>query len=196
MSDRVPGKVFQKRTPNVRNEIAWNTLNVKTNNMRCFTPTQCEFRSPNISPIKGMRDHLSPISPMVFQKKFEKMQPQRLVPTSIKVCSDVKQEEEEESNNSLDRLMNDSSADSTENSLCVESRRRSLQATNHSYVINHASTMKEVLLLVGLEKYQDKFEKCHINLVDLVSMKRSDLKKIGLRKEEDCNRILKALENL
>lgn len=192
---RVPGKTFQKRTPNMKNEIAWNTLNVSTNNLRCFTPTQCEFRSPNLSPIKGMRDHLSPISPMIFQKKFEKIQPQRLVPTSIRVCG--KQEDEEENNNnSLDCLLNDSSTSNTETSLCVESRRRSLQATNHSYVVNHASTLKEVLLMVGLEKYQDKFEKSHINLVDLVSMNRADFKKIGLRKEEDCNRILRALENL
>ncbi|KAH8405311.1 hypothetical protein KR222_005183 [Zaprionus bogoriensis] len=182
MSERraqtVERKQFFQRTPNVKNEIAWNTLNVAVDNVRCFTPTQCEFRSPNLSPIKNMQEHMSPISPMVFRQKFEKQQAQRLMSAKTK----------------LDNLFDDSS--STETSLCVESRRRSLQATNHSYVINHASTVNEVLQLVGLERYQDKFEKYRINLVDLVSMKRSDLKKIGLRKEEDCNRILKALEGL
>ncbi|KAL7745474.1 hypothetical protein ACLKA6_015477 [Drosophila palustris] len=90
----------------------------------------------------------------------------------------------------------DLSGSSTETSPCKESRRRLLQATNHSYAINHASSVQELMSLVGLEIYLKNFEEAHVDFVDLVSMKRSDLKRLGLRKNEDCDRILNALNQL
>jgi len=190
-------KLCFNRTPNVKSEIVWNTLNVNSINARCFTPILGEFRSPNLSPIKNMRNLKSPVSPMNFKKPLEKMQQQQVAPAKIEVSGKKKKtHKEEDNNNSLDNFMNDSSDSNIETSLTVETRRRSIQAINHNYVINHASNVKEVLLMVGLERYLDKFEKSHIDLIDLVSMKRADLKKIGLRKNEDCDRILDALKAL
>ncbi|XP_034481591.1 protein matrimony [Drosophila innubila] len=192
-------KLCFNRTPNVKREIVWNTLNVNSINARCFTPILGEFRSPNLSPIKNMRSLKSPVSPMIFKKPLEKTQQQeqqKLTPPKIKVSDKKKTHKEEDNNNSLDNFLDDSSDANIETSLTVETRRRSMQAINHNYVINHASNVKEVLLMVGLERYLDKFEKSHIDLIDLVSMKRADLKKIGLRKNEDCDRILDALKAL
>jgi len=140
----------------------------------------------------------SPVSPMLFKKPVEKLlhqQQQHAVPPMVKVSGE-KACKEEDKDNSMDKFLDDSSNASIETSLTKESRRRSIQAINHNYVVNHASNVKEVLLLVGLEKYLDKFEKSHIDLLDLVTMKRSDLKKIGLRKNADCDRILDALKAL
>ncbi|XP_060657025.1 protein matrimony [Drosophila nasuta] len=191
--------------------LTQNSLNVNSINVRCFSPIIGDFRSPNLSPITNMRASKSPISPMHFKKPFEKPQQQQqqqptthqqqALPPKIKFSVHEKKkkqhkEEENNNNNSLDCFMDDTSNSSIETSLCKETRRRSLQAANHNYVVNHANNVKEVLILVGLEQYLDKFEKSHIDMIDLVSMKRSDLKKIGLRKDKDCDRILDALKEL
>ncbi|XP_064542260.1 protein matrimony [Drosophila montana] len=173
-----------------------NTLTVDSINVRCSTPIVGKLRSPNLSPIRmDMRLLKSPASPMIFKKQVNKQQQQHQPANPVK-----KPGKEvgplDDSNNSLNNFLDDSSASNTETSLCRESRRRSLQAENHSYVLNHATNVKEVLLLVGLETYLDKFEDSHIDLIELVSMQRSDLKNIGVRKDEDCSRILDALKEL
>ncbi|XP_034480560.1 protein matrimony-like [Drosophila innubila] len=194
-------KLCFNRTPNVKSEIVFNTLNVNSINVRCFTPILGEFRSPNLSPIMNMRSLKSPVSPMSFRKPLKKMQQQQeqqqVAPPLIKVSGEKKTPPMEEDNdNSLNNFLDDSSNDNIETSLTVETRRRCKQANNHSYVINHASNVKEVLLMIGLDRYLDTFEKSHIELIDLVSMKRADLKKIGLRRNEDCDCILDALKTL
>lgn len=135
----------------------------------------------------------SPASPMIFAKQFNKPTSQPQQSTANHMKNSVL---DDDNNNSLNNFLDDSSANNMETSLTVESRRRSIQAANHSYVLNHATNVKEVLLLVGLETYLDKFENSHIDLLELVSMKRADLKNLGVRKDEDCNRILEALKEL
>lgn len=176
-----------------------NTLTVDSINVRCSTPIVGKLRSPNLSPIRmDMRLNKSPASPMILKKQVKKKQQQQ---QQTQPANPVKKPGKEvgpldDSNNSLNNFLDDSSASNTETSLCRESRRRSLQAENHSYVLNHATNVKEVLLLVGLETYLDKFENSHIDLIELVSMQRADLKNIGVRKDEDCSRILDALKEL
>ncbi|XP_064556675.1 protein matrimony-like [Drosophila montana] len=185
------------RTPTGQHISSYNrtpilsVINKNSHNIRCSTPIFDDLRSPNMSPIKDMRAPRRTTSATFYKKAFKKQQQMSkssLKPPGRKV---------EDRNNSLDEFMDDSSSgNSAENSLCKESRRRSLLAANHSYVINHASNVHDVLLLVGLESYLDKFEKAHIDLVELVSMEYKDLKRLGLRNDEDCNRILDALKEI
>ncbi|XP_030564465.1 protein matrimony [Drosophila novamexicana] len=184
------------RTPTGQHLFSYNrtpilsVINKNAQNIRCSTPIFGDLRSPNMSPIRDMRAHRRTTSATFFKKAFKK---QHLAKSSLKPPG----RKLEDRNNSLDEFMDDSSSgNSAENSLCKESRRRSLLAANHSYVINHASNVHDVLLLVGLESYLDKFEKAHIDLVELVSMEHKDLKRLGLRNDEDCNRILDALKEI
>ncbi|XP_017861336.1 PREDICTED: protein matrimony [Drosophila arizonae] len=170
-----------------------HTLSVDSIHVRCSTPIVGKLRSPNLSPIRKDKRLKSPASPMIFAKQMHKAQQH----SEKSAANPVKNSGlDDDSNSSLNNFLDDSSANSMETSLTLESRRRSIQAANHSYVLNHATNVKEVLLLVGLETYLDKFEDSHIDLLELVSMKRSDLKSIGVRKDEDCNRILEALKEL
>lgn len=83
-----------------------------------------------------------------------------------------------------------------ETSLALESRRRSIKASNHSYVVNHAANVEQILMHMGLENYVTNFEEAHIDLVELASLERADLVKIGLNTDEDCNRIMDVLHTL
>ncbi|XP_032599401.1 protein matrimony [Drosophila grimshawi] len=171
-----------------------NTLTVGNLNVRCSTPILGHVRSPNLSPINDVRTVISPASPMIF-RKLNKQQDKKSA-AMAKQSGKKSNGKDEDTNMSLDNFLDDSSTGTPETSLCRETRRRSLQATNHSFVLNHATNVKEVLILVGLETYLDKFDASHMDLIDLVSMKRDDLKRIGVRKDEDCNRILEALNDI
>ncbi|XP_041447734.1 protein matrimony [Drosophila obscura] len=188
-------------TPTMR----WNHLNVNTSNVRCSTPITGAFRSPNMSPIQSMRALMSPAKTMLaktFKKPPMKKYMHHLHRTEVVapvVLISKRPEEgpgpegEQKSNSSSDTFSDDSNIDA---SLCRESRRRSVMASNHSYVFNHGSNVEQVLVHVGLEKYVDNFERAHIDLVELASMERDDLKNIGLSNDEDCNRILDVLKTL
>ncbi|XP_034658795.1 protein matrimony [Drosophila subobscura] len=186
-------------TPTMR----WNHLNVNTSNVRCSTPITGAFRSPNMSPIQSMRALKSPAKTMLAKtfkkpplKKYMHHMHRTEIAAPVVVLSKRKEdgtEREQKSNSSSDNLSDDSNV---ETSLCRESRRRSIMASNHSYVFNHGANVEQVLVHVGLAQYVDNFEKAHIDLVDLASMERDDLKNIGLSTDEDCNRILDVLKEL
>ncbi|KPU78097.1 uncharacterized protein Dana_GF28054 [Drosophila ananassae] len=182
------------RTPTLK-ERRWNTLKVNTTNVRCSTPIYGDFRSPNLSPIETMKGKKSPASPMRFKKPMMN-QPQRsprweLKPPAFllpKSQEETTAERDPKSSSSTDDTCSDDS--NVETSLVVESRRRSVMSSNHSYVVNHAANVEELLVHMGMENYVDKFEQADINLVNLASLERSDLINIGLRTDDDCNRIL------
>ncbi|XP_020817087.1 protein matrimony [Drosophila serrata] len=209
------------RTPTMK-ERRWNTLNVSNTSVRCSTPIFGDFRSPNLSPIEGMGPKKSPVSPMRFEAfkkppmKLDIHQPQKhhnkiinrtelkppifVLPQPQEEIMEHKQWESERekemksnSSSSPDTCSDDSNL---ETSLTVESRRRSITASNHSYVVNHARNVEQVLVHIGLENYVRHFEKAHIDLVTLASMGREDLAKIGLNADEDCNRIMDAINAL
>uniref|UniRef100_P83733 Protein matrimony n=1 Tax=Drosophila yakuba TaxID=7245 RepID=MTRM_DROYA len=208
-------QITLNRTPTLK-ERRWNTLKVNTTNVRCSTPIFGNFRSPNLSPIESMGTKKSPVSPMRFAFKkppakahphphqhqhhhhhhkhihrtqlkpppfiLPKPQEEIIEPErEIKICS------------SPDTFSDDSNM---ETSLVVESRRRSIKASNHSYVVNHAANVEQILMHMGLENYVTNFEEAHIDLVKLASMERADLVKIGLNADEDCNRIMDVLQTL
>ncbi|XP_022221882.2 protein matrimony-like, partial [Drosophila obscura] len=183
---------------NLTPTLRWNHLNVNTPNVRCSTPITGAFRSPNMSPIQSMRALMSPAKTMLA--KTSKKLPMKKYMHHLhrtEVVAPVGEgpgpEREQKSNRSSDTFSDDSNIDA---SLCRESRRRSVMASNHAYVFNHGSNVEQVLVHVGLEKYVDNFERAHIDLVELASMERDDLKNIGLSNDEDCNRILDVLKTL
>ncbi|XP_017136244.1 protein matrimony [Drosophila miranda] len=186
-------------TPTMR----WNHLNVNTSNVRCSTPISGAFRSPNMSPIQSMNTMQLSAKTMLgkpFNKPPIKKYLHHMHRTEVAapvILLSKKQEDgaerERKSNSSSDTLSDDSNI---ETSLCRESRRRSMIASNHSYVFNHGANVKQLLVHVGLEKYVDNFERAHIDLVDFASMERDDLKNIGLSADEDCTRILDVIKAL
>ncbi|XP_030372682.1 protein matrimony [Scaptodrosophila lebanonensis] len=192
------------RTPTLRRDPKWNGLKVNTLNVRCSTPIRFDFRSPNLSPIKNALGCKSPATPMcatMFKKPILKQQQQQQRPlmaiktakTAVKLPKKL-----DKSNCSFELGSDDSSSsgNSTDNSLCSETRRLSIRASNHSYVVNHAVNVEDVLIRVGLENYMDTFLQAKIEVADLVCMGRDDLKNMGLRREEDCTRILEVLRTL
>ncbi|XP_017129561.1 protein matrimony [Drosophila elegans] len=204
-------KIILNRTP-ILKERRWNTLNVNTSNVRCSTPIFGNFRSPNLSPIEDMGVKKSPVSPMQFGN-FKKPPMQmhhyhhhhhqqhnqhsgrtHLKPPVFNLPKDANEPDREfKSSSSPDTFSDDSNM---ETSLTLESRRRSITASNHSYAVNHAANVEQILMHVGLENYVTHFEEAHIDLVKLASMERADLIKIGLKTDEDCNRIMDVLHNL
>ncbi|XP_016978877.1 protein matrimony [Drosophila rhopaloa] len=201
-------KITFNRTPTLK-ERRWNTLRVNTSNVRCSTPIYGNFRSPNLSPIENMGTKKSPASPMLFgafKKQPMKMHHQQhhqynprnqLKPPIFnlpKPQEEIKEPEREIKSSSSPETCSDDS--NMETSLTLESRRRSIIASNHSYAVNHAANVEQILMHMGLENYVTNFEEAHIDLVELASMKRADLIKIGLNTDEDCNRIMEVLDTL
>ncbi|XP_017028305.1 protein matrimony [Drosophila kikkawai] len=204
------------RTPTMK-ERRWNTLNVSNTSVRCSTPIFGDFRSPNLSPIVGMGSKKSPVSRFEELKKppikhlhhHQKRNPKMIKRSELKPPifvlpqpqeevmeqkqRELERERKSNSNSSLDIGSDDSNL---ETSLTVESRRRSVTASNHSYVVNHARNVEQVLVHIGLESYVRHFEKAHIDMVTLASMGRDDLAKIGLKADEDCNKIMDAINAL
>ncbi|XP_017074054.1 protein matrimony [Drosophila eugracilis] len=205
-------KIAFNRTPTLK-ERKWNTLKVNTSNVRCSTPIFGNFRSPNLSPIESMCMKKSPVSPMRFETlmkppmkvhhhRHQRQHHQHIHRTQLKPPvfnlpkpqeEVIEPEREFKSCSSPDTCSDDSNM---ETSLTLETRRRSIKASNHSYVVNHAANVEQVLMHMGLENYVTNFEEAHIDLVELASMERADLMKIGLKAEEDCNRIMDALQTL
>lgn len=206
-------KITLNRTPTLK-ERRWNTLKVNTSNVRCSTPIFGNFRSPNLSPIENMGTKgKSPVSPMRFAtfkkvptkvhpKQQQQQQHQHCHRTQLKPPPFVLPKPQEEiiepereikSCSSPDTCSDDSNM---ETSLALESRRRSIKASNHSYVVNHAANVEQILMHMGLENYVTNFEEAHIDLVELASLERADLVKIGLNTDEDCNRIMDVLHTL
>ncbi|KQS43453.1 protein matrimony [Drosophila erecta] len=206
-------KITLNCTPTLK-ERRWNTLKVNTSNVRCSTPIFGNFRSPNLSPIENMGTKKSPVSPMRFAT-FKKLPskahhhhhhqhhhhqpshgtqlkpPPFILPKSQEEI--IEPEREIKISSSPDTCSDDSNM---ENSLALESRRRSIKASNHSYVVNHAANVEQILMHMGLENYVTNFEEAHIDLVELASLERADLIKIGLNTDEDCNRIMDVLRTL
>jgi len=202
-------KITFPRTPTLK-ERRWNTLKVNTSNVRCSTPIFGNFRSPNLSPIENMGTKKSPASPMRFeafkkppmkiahnQHSHQHSHRTQLKPPVFNLPKPQEEitetEREFKSCSSPDTCSDDSSRDT---SLTLESRRRSIKASNHSYVVNHAANVEQILMHMGLENYVTNFEEAHIDLVELASMERADLIKIGLNTDEDCNRIMDVLHTL
>ncbi|XP_016992521.1 protein matrimony [Drosophila takahashii] len=199
-------KITFNRTPTLK-ERRWNTLKVNTTNVRCSTPIFGNFRSPNLSPIENMGTKKSPASPMLFKKPPLKVHHQQqhhqhihrnhLKPPVFNLPKAqeeiIEPERESKSCSSPDTCSDDSNM---ETSMARESRRRSIKASNHSYVVNHAANVEQILMHMGLENYVTNFEEAHIDLVELASMERADLIKIGLNTDEDCNRIMDVLHTL
>ncbi|XP_068142392.1 protein matrimony [Drosophila tropicalis] len=178
-------KLILPRTPTKKE---WNTLQVNHINVRCSTPILGDFRSPNLSPINRNTFNKTPsTSPMMFKKQLTQQQPKSNM---------VKRQLGENINNkssSDDNYSDESIADS---SVIRETRRRSIAVCNHSYVVNHAANVQQVLMRLGLENYIDSFEQAHIELPELATMEHADLIKIGIRKDEDCSIILEALKGI
>ncbi|ALC44573.1 exo70, partial [Drosophila busckii] len=174
-----------KRTPT-------KNLCISPINVRCSTPIS-DLRSPNMSPIKNDRK-MNNITSLTFKKpnNFRDKKKQEKKQTPIVKINDC-DAQLELSDISMD--MTDAN-DSLDSSQCRELRRRSIAQTNHSYLINHASTVEEVLLRLGLERYRDVFKRAQVDFVDIVCMDSEDLLRLGFFEKKANKLYLRATQTI
>lgn len=173
-------------------------------NMRTYTPIHTEVRSPGISPIFKLANSLSSPVTTHHSSSFKEFKKPSLMPKPV-VTSYTPSPKFGDGN--ANRYLSPcpsfvGASNFSKSSLSPSPSLNSLNSSNgdsmgnesNASILNHTLTINLLLKTLGLERYCEKFEKAGIDCNNLMNIKTTDLKGIGI-KSDDCKRIMEMFDN-
>lgn len=162
---------------------------------RSFTPLQTNFRSPGLSPIYKLPGSTSPMDAH-HSSSFMEFKKPTYRPKSVLTCTASPKFSENGSlflSPALAKSFSSSSICSPAEGNCISPQ---METNLSNSVLNHNFSIPLLLKTLGLERYNENFERAGIDCYNLMNIKSYDLQRIGIQSVEDRNSILEMCQNV
>ncbi|XP_073843756.1 matrimony [Musca autumnalis] len=184
-------------------------------NMRTYTPIHTEVRSPGISPIFKLANSLSSPVTTHHSSSFKQFKKPSLIPKPVVASYTPSPKFSDKTANHFlspcPSFMGASNFTTTSSSSSPSGSYHSLNNSSisgggdsssphimanesNASILNHTLTINLLLKTLGLERYCEKFENAGIDCNNLMNIKTTDLKGIGI-KSDDCERIMEMFDH-